>query len=260
MKEEIEVETETKTDNEEITKVSPVPKSIIVMIILVAVIGIALITWLLTDNDQKTNAVTALENIEVSEITSLGDPITALMQKDNDQVEYDSLSPSNQELIASIPLIIKSNDELKKLTSILNLSVEILSKDLSSFKIKVDSSLIINDQRMNQIQAKLTDIHKAVDLLKENTLSNEQSIKAIHKISKAKRKKKKSIKKKLIPPSFSLINVQIWDSTPLAIVLYKESPISLRINEVLDGWLIKSISKNGCIDVKKNKQVVSLCQ
>ncbi len=173
---------------------------------------------------------------------------------------YSPLSPSNQELLSSVPGLVKGQGDISQRISSLAVSVGELTRNLADHKAEMETTLFAKFQALDQqsinsveMQAQLTSLNQQL-----KTLNDDVSDLAKKLTSKSKSSAKPVIMKKSIPP-FNLLSVQVWNSNPVAIVSHNNSQISIGVRDSLAGWTVTSISDSGCMDVSQTNEMVKLC-
>ena len=173
---------------------------------------------------------------------------------------YSILSPSNQELLSSIPSLITAQSELTDRISSLSTSIESLTRGLADFEAEMDTTLYTKFQALDQQSINSIEMQSQLTLLKTNLQGVEQSFLKIKKqIANKAKKISAPVKKRNSLPPFKLTSVQVWNSHPVAIVSHQKSKIGIGVNEVLAGWTIDSILTTGCMEVSQQSQSVKLC-
>jgi hypothetical protein len=173
---------------------------------------------------------------------------------------YSILSPSNQELISSIPGLVTAQTELTDRISSLSTTTESLTRSLTDFIAEMDTTLYTKFQALDQQSINSVEMQSQLTLLNNNLQAVEASILRLKKqVAYTSKKTSKSEKKKKSLPPFKLMSVQIWNSQPIAIVSHQNTRIGIGVNEVLAGWNIDSILQTGCMEVSQHRQSVKLC-
>jgi hypothetical protein len=192
--------------------------------------------------------------------TALSGDSTLSLLSDESELAYSPLSPSNQELLSSVPGLVKGQNEISERISSLAISVDSLTRNLSKFKSEVDSELSDKNQTFNQLSRNAIDAQAKITSINEQMKVFNDSVSDLNKKFTSKRKSvSKPIKKKKNTPPFKLLSVQIWNSNPVAIVSHNNSQLGIGVRDNLAGWAIKSISNSGCIEASRNNETVKLC-
>jgi hypothetical protein len=185
-------------------------------------------------------------------------PMTLL--SDEAESAYSPLSPSNQELLSSVPGLVKGQNEISERISSLAISVDSLTRNLSDFKSEMDSELSDKNQTLNQLSRDAIDAQAKITSINQQLKVFNDSVSDLNKKFTSKRKSvSKPIKKKKSTPPFKLLSVQIWNSNPVAIVSHNNSQLGIGVRDKLAGWVIKSISNSGCMEASQNSETVKLC-
>jgi hypothetical protein len=256
MNDEVNVESEDK-----LVKSSTLNRSAITMIILliaVSIGGVAL--YFINGNGGFRNNILLNEPLEsklLSRDSGNGYSLSGDVKVD---LAYSILSPSNQELLSSIPGLVTGQSELTDRVSSLSTSIESLTKSLANFKAEMDTTLYTKFQALDQQSINSVDMQSQLTLLNKNFQGLKESVAILKKQVAYKTKAaSKPIKKKKSLPPFTLVSVQIWNSKPVAIVSHQKTRLGIGVSEVLAGWNIDSILVSGCMEVSKQSQSVKLC-
>lgn len=173
---------------------------------------------------------------------------------------YSVLSPSNQELLSSIPGLVTAQNKLTDRISSLSTTTESLTRGLTDFKAEMDTILYTKFQALDQQSINSVEMQSQLTLLKTNLQAVEQSFLSLKKQVDYKTKKiSTSVKNKNSLPPFKLMSVQVWNSQPVAIVSHQKTKIGIGVNEMLAGWTIGSILTTGCMEVSQHSHSVKLC-
>ena len=251
MTDEVNVRTEEKI------KSSTLSRSAITMIILLLAVSVGAIALYFTNGNGGYNDN---DRIKESLLSRDSENAYSLPGDANIGSPYSLLSPSNQELLSSIPGLVTGQSELSDRVSSLSSSTESLTRGLADFKAEMDTTLYTKFQALDQQSINSVDMQSQLTLLNKNFQSIKESVALINKQVTYKTKKtSKPIKKNKSLPPFKLMSVQIWNSKPIAIVSHQKTKIGIGINEVLAGWNIDSILMTGCMEVSQHSQSVKLC-
>jgi hypothetical protein len=258
MNDEVDIENE-----EQLVKSSPLNRSTKIMAVLVFVISTAgiVLYFAIGKGGFSDNALLkqplALETTILSQVSG---NLYSLPGDANIEPAYSLLSPSNQELLSSIPGLVTGQSELINKISILSTSIESLTRGLADFKAEMDTTLYAKFQALDQQSINSVEMQSQLTLLNNNFKAVEKSILSLKKQVAYKTKQiSKSLKKKKSLPPFKLMSVQVWNSQPVAIVSSQNTKIGIGVNEVLAGWNIDSILMTGCMEVSQQNQSVKLC-
>ena len=251
MTDEVNVRTEEKI------KSSTLSRSAITMIILLLAVSVGAIALYFTNGNGEYNDN---DRIKESLLSRDSENAYSLPGDANIGSPYSLLSPSNQELLSSVPGLVTGQSELSDRVSSLSSSTESLTRGLADFKAEMDTTLYTKLQALDQQSINSVDMQSQLTLLNKNFQSIKESVALINKQVTYKTKKtSKPIKKNKSLPPFKLMSVQIWNSKPIAIVSHQKTKIGIGINEVLARWNIDSILMTGCMEVSQHSQSVKLC-
>ena len=247
--------------DDKLSKSSPLNRSAITMIILligVSIGGVAL--YLANGKGGFTDNVLRKESLESTLLSRDSGNGYNLPGDANIESAYSLLSPSNQELLSSIPSLVTAQSELTGRISSLSTSIETLTRGLADFKAEMDTTLFTKFQSLDQQSVNFVDMQSQITLLSNNLQKMGESVAILKKqfVDKSKTGLK-PIKKKISVPPFTLMSVQIWNSKPVAIVTHQKTRVGVGVNEVLAGWRIDSILVSGCMEVSQKSQSVKLC-
>jgi hypothetical protein len=222
------------------------PVHVISVLAVIVVLGAAAL-FIMKDSGKPGNASLS------------GDSAMSLLS-DEAESAYSPLSPSNQELLSSVPGLVKVQNEISKRISSLAISVDSLTRNLSDFKSEMDSELSDKNQTLTQLSRDAIDAQAQITSLNEQMKAFNESVSGLDKKFSSKRKSvsKPIIKNKNTPP-FKLLSIQVWNSNPVAIVSHKNSQMGIGVRDSLAGWTIKSISDSGCMEASQNSETVKLC-
>ena len=251
MTDEVNVRTEEKI------KSSTLSRSAITMIILLLAVSVGAIALYFTNGNGGYNDN---DRIKESLLSRDSENAYGLPGDANIESPYSLLSPSNQELLSSVPGLVTGQSELSDRVSSLSSSTESLTRGLADFKAEMDTTLYTKFQALDQQSINSVDMQSQLTLLNKNFQDIKESVALIKKqiVYKTKKTSKPIKKNKSLPP-FKLMSVQIWNSKPIAIVSHQKTKIGIGINEVLARWNIDSILMTGCMEVSQNSQSVKLC-
>ena len=251
MTDEVNVRTEEKI------KSSTLSRSAITMIILLLAVSVGAIALYFTYENGEYNDN---DRIKESLLSRDSENAYSLPGDANIGSPYSLLSPSNQELLSSVPGLVTGQSELSDRVSSLSSSTESLTRGLADFKAEMDTTLYTKFQALDQQSINSVDMQSQLTLLNKNFQDIKESVALIKKqIAYKAKKSSKPIKKNKSLPPFKLMSVQIWNSKPIAIVSHQKTKIGIGINEVLAGWNIDSILMTGCMEVSQHSQSVKLC-
>ena len=248
---------EVNVRREEKIKSSTLSRSAITMIILLLAVSVGAIALYFTNGNGGYNDK---DRIKESLLSRDSENAYSLPGDANIGSPYSLLSPSNQELLSSVPGLVTGQSELSDRVSSLSSSTESLTRGLADFKAEMDTTLYTKFQALDQLSIKSVDMQTQLTLLNKNFQDIKESVALIKKqiVYKTKKTSKPIKKNKSLPP-FKLMSVQIWNSKPIAIVSHQKTKIGIGINEVLARWNIDSILMTGCMEVSQNSQSVKLC-
>ena len=251
---------EVNVDTEDKIKSSTLSRSAITMITLLLAVSLAVIALYFTNEKWKYREHTLIKEPSKSLLSRDSENGYSFPDDVNIESPYSLLSPSNQELLSSIPGLTTGQSELTERISSLSTSIESLTRGLSDFKAEMDTTLYTKFQALDQQSINSVDMQSQLTLLNKNFQDIKESVALIKKqIAYKTKKTSKPIKKNKSLPPFKLMSVQIWNSKPIAIVSHQKTKIGIGINEVLAGWNIDSISMTGCMEVSQHSQSVKLC-
>jgi hypothetical protein len=251
MTDEVNVRTEEKI------KSSTLSRTAITMIILLLAVSVGAIALYFTNGNGGYNDK---DRIKESLLSRDSENAYSLPGDANIGSPYSLLSPSNQELLSSIPGLVTGQSELSDRVSSLSSSTKSLTRGLADFKAEMDTTLYTKFQALDQQSINSVDMQSQLTLLNKNFQDIKESVALIKKqITYKTKKTSKPIKKNKSLPPFKLMSVQIWNSKPIAIVSHQKTKIGIGVNEVLAGWNIDSILMTGCMEVSQHSQSVKLC-
>ena len=248
---------EVNVRREEKIKSSTLSRSAITMIILLLAVSVGAIALYFTNGNGGYNDN---DRIKESLLSRDSENAYSLPGDANIGSPYSLLSPSNQELLSSVPGLVTGQSELSDRVSSLSSSTESLTRGLADFKAEMDTTLYTKFQALDQQSINSVDMQSQLTLLNKNFQEIKESVALIKKqIAYKTKKTSKPIKKNKSLPPFKLMSVQIWNSKPIAIVSHQKTKIGIGVNEVLAGWNIDSILMTGCMEVSQHSQSVKLC-
>jgi len=167
---------------------------------------------------------------------------------------FADLSPSNQELLGSLPAAITKLDTLDDRLDAISNRIEALNSVVLNFNSETDNTLFDHNQSIDQLNRADLDIKSAISTVNVRLDEFQKSFDDFRKKSKRKSSKvappiKSSVMRK---PPFKLISVQIWNGSPLAVINYRSSNMSVNADDVIADWFIVSVTAApDCITVKE---------
>ena len=241
-------------------KFSALNRSAIILIVLLVLVSIGGIALYFSNGKSGFNKVLINDQLESSLLSEYSENGSELPANKNITTPYSLLSPSNQELLSSIPGLVTAQSKLQNKISTLSTSIESLTHGLADFEAEMDTTLFTKFQALDQQSINSVEMQSQLTLLNNNFKAVEKSILSLKKQVAYKTKQiSKSLKKKKSLPPFKLMSVQVWNSQPVAIVSSQNTKIGIGVNEVLAGWNIDSILMTGCMEVSQQNQSVKLC-
>jgi hypothetical protein len=256
----VNIEDNVEADDK-LSKSSPLNRSAITMIILLIGVSIGGVTlYLANGKGGFTDNALIKEPLESTLLSRDSGNGYNLPGDANIESAYSLLSPSNQELLSSIPSLVTAQSELTNRISSLSTSSETLTRGLADFKAEMDTTLYTKFQALDQQSINSVDMQSQITLLSNNSQKMGESVAILKKqfVDKSKTSLK-PIKKKISEPPFTLMSVQVWNSKSVAIVTHQKTKVGVGVNEVLAGWHIDSILVSGCVEVSQKSQSVKLC-
>jgi hypothetical protein len=241
-------------------KSSTLNRSTIILFVLMVLVSIGGIALYFANAEGGFNNVLTNDPLESSLLSGYSENGSELPASENIASAYSLLSPSNQELLSSIPGLVTAQSVLTNKVSTLSTSIESLTRGLADFEAEMDTTLYAKFQALDQQSINSVEMQSQLTLLNKNFKAVEESILSLKKQVAYKTKQiSKALKKNKSLPPFKLMSVQVWNSQPVAIVSNQNKKIGIGVNEVLAGWNIDSILMTGCMEVSKQNQSVKLC-
>jgi methyl-accepting chemotaxis protein len=166
---------------------------------------------------------------------------------------FANLSPSNQELLGSLPAALSKLDKLDDRLDSISLSVESLKSELSNLNSEVNNTLYDFNQSIDVLSRSNIDIRSSFKSLHAQFGDISKSVNAISSLVK-QRSKKPSVSttdSKVFKPPFNLVSIQVWNGAPIAVVNSHSKYLSLKEHDVIDVWSVLSVKTSpDCLTVK----------